>query len=137
MLGLSSKTLYAVAALYELQMQGGDKPCKIKTIASGANIPQNFLEQILLTLKKSGILTSVKGAHGGYKLHRSLEDITLKEIIEILEDGYFQLESKTDDAVLELFWTDIQKQSLAHFDIPLSKLQDYRDRVSQTLDFSI
>lgn len=137
MLGLSNKTHYAVAALYELDFKGDDKPHKIKDIANAANIPQNFLEQILLSLKKSSILVSVKGAHGGYKLNRSLQDITLAQVIEILEDGYFQTGCKTDNPVLELFWEDVQKKSYAHFDIPLSTLKTYRDTLSQTLDFSI
>ena len=137
MLGLSTKTLYAIAALNELDLQGGDKAIKIKEIASGANIPQNFLEQILLTLKKSGILISTKGAHGGYKLNQSLSKITLADIIDILEDGYFQTACKTENAAIKLFWEDIEKKSRIHFDIPLSELTNYRNKINQTLDFSI
>ncbi len=137
MLGLSTKTLYAVAALNELDLHGSDKAIKIKEIASGANIPQNFLEQILLALKKSGILTSTKGAHGGYKLNQPLSKITLSDIIDILEDGYFQTACKTENAALKLFWEDIEKKSRTHFNIPLSEFANYRNKVNQTWDFSI
>ena len=137
MLGLSNKTFYAIAALYELDLKGSEKATKIKEIASSANIPQNFLEQILLSLKKSGILSSTKGAHGGYKLERSLDDISLSNIIEILEDSYFQSTCKTDNEALKLFWSDIQTKSLESYNIPLSKLKTYRNKINHTLDFSI
>lgn len=137
MLGLSTKTFYAVAALYALDLKRHDKATKIKEIASSANIPQNFLEQILLSLKKSGILVSIKGAHGGYKLNRSLSEITLADIIKILEDSYFQSTCKTDNSVLKLFWDDIQEKTQTNFDIPLSEFKTYRNKINQTLDFSI
>ncbi len=137
MLGLSTKTLYAVAALYELDLKKSDQATKIKEIAANANVPQNFLEQILLSLKKSGILVSIKGAHGGYKLNRPLSEITLGDIIEILEDSYFQSTCKTDNSVLKLFWDDIQEKTQTNFDIPLSEFKTYRNKINQTLDYSI
>ncbi len=137
MLGLSTKTLYAVAALYELDLKKSDQATKIKEIAANANVPQNFLEQILLSLKKSGILVSIKGAHGGYKLNRPLCEITLGDIIEILEDSYFQSTCKTDNSVLKLFWDDIQEKTQTNFDIPLSEFKTYRNKINQTLDYSI
>lgn len=137
MLGLSSKTAYAVAALFELDQKSPEQATKIKEIAAAANIPQNFLEQILLALKKAGVLTSTKGAYGGYKLSKPLTDITLAEIIGILEDGYFDESCKTDNDALKLFWNDIRKHALEAFDIPLSELRRYRNQVNQTLDYTI
>jgi len=137
LLGLSSKTFYAIAALYVLDLKGGEKATKIKDIAATANIPQNFLEQILLALKKNGILLSIKGAHGGYKLNRPLAEITVSNIIEILEDGYFQNDCKTGNSALKLFWDDIQEKSHAHFNISLSEFKTYRNKINQTLDYSI
>ncbi len=126
-----------MAALYELDLQGSDKATKIKEIASNANVPQNFLEQILLSLKKSGILISIKGAHGGYKLNRPLSEISLSDIVQILEDGYFQTTCKTDNATLKLFWEDIEEKSRENFNIPLSEFKTYRNKINQTWDFSI
>ncbi len=137
MLGLSTKTIYAVAALYELDLRGSDKAVKIKDIASAAAIPQNFLEQILLSLKKAGILQSTKGAYGGYKLNKPLNEITLVNIIDILEDGYFQKEHKTGNAALSLFWDAILTKSTLNLDISLSEFKTYRNQINQTLDFSI
>ena len=137
MLGLSTKTLYAVAALFELDTHDNHSPRKIKDIATAANIPQNFLEQILLSLKKAGILTSTKGAHGGYRLEQKLNTFTLADVIRILEDGYFESECKTDNPALKLFWEDIHKESLKTLNIPLSSLTNYRNIINQTLDYSI
>ena len=55
MIGISSKTIYAIAALQELGSIQEDEVLKIKEIAANASIPQNFLEQILLELKKQGL----------------------------------------------------------------------------------
>ena len=85
-----------------------NKVLKIKEIAANASIPQNFLEQILLELKKQGLLTSIKGAHGGYKLAKKLNDITLKDVVLILESDIFADNYQTDNQALKFFWDDIE-----------------------------
>ena len=137
MIGISSKTIYAVAALQELDAISGDEVLKIKDIAANASIPQNFLEQILLELKKQGILTSIKGAHGGYKLAKDLKDITLKDILLILESDIFSDNCKTDNAALKLFWEDLRQNVSSQFEIPLSELKNYQLKANQTLNYSI
>ena len=137
MIGISSKTIYAVAALQELGSIPDNEVLKIKEIAANASIPQNFLEQILLELKKQGILTSIKGAHGGYKLAKDLKDITLKDVLLILESDIFSDNCKTDNAALKLFWEDLKKNVSALFEIPLSELKNYQLKANQTLNYSI
>ncbi len=110
---------------------------KIKEIAARASIPQNFLEQILLELKKQGILISVKGAHGGYKLAKKLKDVTLKDVIMILETDALSDICRTDNPTLKLFWEDMRAGVLNVFDIPLSELKNYEETANQTLNFSI
>lgn len=137
MIGISSKTVYAVAALQELGSVEGDKLLKIKEIAANASIPQNFLEQILLELKKQGLLTSIKGTHGGYKLAKDLNDITLKDIVVILESDSFSDVCKTENAALKLFWEDLKQNVKSVFDIPLSELKNYQLKANETLNYSI
>jgi len=137
MIGISSKTIYAVAALQELGSIQDDSVLKIKEIAANANIPQNFLEQILLELKKQGLLNSTKGAHGGYKLAKSLKDITLKDVVIILESDIFSDICKTDNAGLKLFWEDLKENVSSVFEIPLSELSNYQLKATQTLNYSI
>jgi len=137
MTGISTKTIYAVAALHELGTVRGEGLLKIKEIASRASIPQNFLEQILLELRKQGFLTSIKGAHGGYRLAKDLKDISLKDIIMVLETDALSDVCRTDNAALKLFWNDIRDGVSKVFDIPLSELKQYQQRSDQTLNYSI
>jgi len=137
MVGISSKTIYAIAALQELGSVDEKKVLKIKDIAASANIPQNFLEQILLELKKQGLLVSIKGAHGGYKLARSLKNITLKDVVVVLEADIFSDIYQADNPALELFWKDLKDNVIKVFDIPLSELKNYELKASQTLNYSI
>lgn len=137
MIGISSKTIYAVAALQELGSLPDKEVLKIKEIAANASIPQNFLEQILLELKKQGLLLSIKGAHGGYKLAKDLHDITLKDVVIILESDIFSDIVQTDDPALTLFWNDLKQNVSAVFEIPLSELKNYQLKATQTLNYSI
>ncbi|UPT78377.1 Rrf2 family transcriptional regulator [Sulfurovum sp. XGS-02] len=137
MIGISSKTIYAIAALQELGSIPDDKVLKIKEIAANAAIPQNFLEQILLELKKQGLLTSIKGAHGGYKLAKSLKDITLKDVVLILESDIFADNYQTESQALKLFWDDIKQKVSSVFEIPLSELKNYQLKANQILNYSI
>ena len=137
MIGISSKTIYAIAALEELGRSSDREVLKIKEIAATANIPQNFLEQILLELKKQGLLSSIKGAHGGYKLAKDLKDITLKDVVLILESDIFSDNSQTDNPGLKLFWDDLRSNVSQIFEIPLSELKNYQLKANQTLNYSI
>ena len=137
MVGISSKTIYAIAALQVLGSVEENAVLKIKDIAASANIPQNFLEQILLELKKQGLLLSVKGAHGGYKLARSLKDITLKDVVIVLESDIFSDIYQTDNPALKLFWEDLKINVTKAFEIPLSELKNYELKATQTLNYSI
>ena len=137
MTGISTKTIYAVAALHELGSIPEDEVIKIKEIAARASVPQNFLEQILLELRKQGILTSIKGARGGYKLAKKLKDVTLKDVIMILEADTLSEICKTDNPTLKLFWEDMRAGVLNVFDMPLSELKNYEETANQTLNYSI
>ena len=137
MIGISSKTIYAIAALEELGKSSDRKILKIKEIAANANIPQNFLEQILLELKKQGLLSSIKGAHGGYKLAKDLKDITLKDVVLILESDIFTDTHPTENPGLKLFWEDLITNVSKVFEIPLSELKNYQLTANKTLNYSI
>ena len=137
MTGVSTKTVYAVAALYQLGSVSQDKLLRIKDIAGLSSVPQNFLEQILLTLRKNSILESVKGANGGYRLAKPLKDIYLKNLMEILENDAFVNPCKTGNETLKLFWDERSEDMIKAFDIPLSKLYDYEQKINSRLDYII
>lgn len=84
---ISKKGEYALKALIELAINydKGVTVTLINDIAEQDNMPQRYLEQILLTLKNAGILISKRGVGGGYALSRSPEEVSLGEIIRIVE----------------------------------------------------
>ena len=82
---LSVKSEYALLALGFLSNNYGKGLVKIENIANKFDIPQKYLEQILLTLRKAGYLQSKRGASGGYSLSKSPENIVLADIIRLLD----------------------------------------------------
>lgn len=82
---LSKKTKYGLKALAYLALQTDKKPIQISEIAEKENISQKFLESILLSLRKSGFLGSKKGKGGGYYLLRTPEEISMTDVMRILE----------------------------------------------------
>ena len=85
-MNLSSKTQYACLAMLELaQHHGVGEPVQVRRIAERHGIPSPFLVQIFQELKRAGLITSVRGASGGYLLARSPEELTLAELLDVVE----------------------------------------------------
>ena len=86
---ISAKTEYAAIAALELaRCRGTADPVRLRSISEGQGVPEKFLVQILLQLKAAGLVTSTRGAAGGYRLARPPEDITLADIRGAIEgDG--------------------------------------------------
>ncbi|MBL7472778.1 RrF2 family transcriptional regulator [Robertkochia sediminum] len=82
---LSKKTKYGLKALSNIARKQSDSPVLISDIAEEENISRKFLEIILLQLKNSGFLGSKKGKGGGYYLLKKPEDITVADLIRVLE----------------------------------------------------
>ena len=78
---LTARTEYAALAAVELVRQAADGgPVGLRAICEAQTVPARFLVQILLELKRAGIVASVRGAAGGYRLARPAESITLQDI---------------------------------------------------------
>ena len=84
-LNFSKKSKYALRALIELTGRYGQSLLQRHEIARRQRIPTEFLEQILLALKHAGLLASRRGVSGGYSLIKSPEDITLGQVIRVLD----------------------------------------------------
>jgi Rrf2 family protein len=82
---LSKKSEYGLRALLELTLVHGKTTLQRHQIATRQHIPVEFLEQILLTLKRAGLLSSRRGMKGGYTLIKPPEEITLGQVIRILD----------------------------------------------------
>jgi Rrf2 family protein len=82
---LSKKSEYGLRALLELTLAHGTATLQRQDIAARQHIPIEFLEQILLALKRAGLLSSRRGAKGGYTLIKQPKDISLGHVIRILD----------------------------------------------------
>jgi Rrf2 family protein len=82
---LSKKTRYAIVALTRLAREYGNGPMQIREISEIEKIPRSFLENILLDLKKIGILGSILGKSGGYYMLKKPEDVTLADVVRHFE----------------------------------------------------
>ncbi len=82
---LSTKGEYASRAMLELALNYPGELLHIRDISSAQDIPERFLEQILLMLKRAGYLRSKKGPNGGYYLAKSPAQITVAEVIRVMD----------------------------------------------------
>jgi Rrf2 family cysteine metabolism transcriptional repressor len=98
-ISVTSKSRYAVVALAELANSGAG-PVPIGQVAERRRIPVQFLEQLFATLRRAGILTSHRGAKGGYTLARPAAEITVLEVVQAL-DGVVGEEGKEAGGIWE------------------------------------
>ena len=96
---LSTKGRYGLKAMFELSLNHSKGPVSIKNIAAKQNIPEQYLEQIFSKLKKANLIKSVRGAQGGYLLSRKASEITVYDILTVLEGPV-----SIDSCVTKLVW---------------------------------
>lgn len=97
-LELSSKSEYCLSALIELaDLYASGQPLQIRQIAKRQNIPERYLEQLLLLLKRGGLVRSQRGMNGGYLLARDPKEISLLEIIRCIEGNDVPRHQETCD----------------------------------------
>ncbi|QOG11790.1 RrF2 family transcriptional regulator [Arcobacter sp. FWKO B] len=126
MAGISTKGVYGVIATYYIYSHQCSSAVKSVEIAAKMELPQNYLEQILLILKNANILKSIRGAKGGYVLAREAKDITVLEIIEALDGSICDFDTGNNrDCKLLSFWDEARKGIKEQFNIPISKLDEY------------
>src|SRR3954466_1946729 len=85
MLSITTKSPYAVRALAELARMSGGDPVPIGELARRRDIPVQFLEQLFAVLRRAGLLRSQRGVKGGYAFARPPADITVLEVVELLD----------------------------------------------------
>jgi Rrf2 family transcriptional regulator, cysteine metabolism repressor len=85
MLSITTKSPYAVRALTELARVGGPGPVPIGELARRRDVPVQFLEQLFAVLRRAGILRSQRGVKGGYAFARDPGEVTVLEVVELLD----------------------------------------------------
>jgi Rrf2 family cysteine metabolism transcriptional repressor len=107
MLTISSRGVYGLTAVVELGRRHGLGTVQIRDIAEAHNMPQHYLEQILVTLKKARLVKSHRGAQGGYSLARSPAQIRVLEVLESVEGELEVVPVRKRDGVLAFFWSSL------------------------------
>ena len=82
---LSTKGRYGLRALIDLALYSENETVSIASISARQNISESYLEQLIAKLRKAGLVTSVRGAGGGYKLAKPASEISVGDILRALE----------------------------------------------------
>ena len=111
---VSTRGDYAARALLSLALHGSDEPTSVKEIAERTNLPQPYLEQILLAAKGAGLVRSKRGVGGGYVLARPADEITLAEILAAVDGPLTTLVTEHDHCeghcVLQEVWVGVSEE---------------------------
>jgi Rrf2 family transcriptional regulator, cysteine metabolism repressor len=84
-ISITSKSPYAVLALAELARSGGSEPVPIGELARKREVPVQFLEQLFAVLRRAGVISSQRGVKGGYRFAREPQQVSVLEIVELLD----------------------------------------------------
>ena len=114
---LSTKGRYGLRALVDLAANEAGEAVSLAQTAKRQKLSLNYLEQVFGMLRRAGIVVGVKGSNGGFRLARSMDDITVKEILEALE-GKFSIADGTGEdgqdpvqnALRDLLWDEIDRK---------------------------
>lgn len=114
---LSTKGRYGLRALVDLAAHETGEAVSLAQIAQRQRLSLNYLEQVFGILRRAGIVIGVKGANGGFRLARDMDDITVKEVLEALE-GKLSIAEETDgnvqdpirNALRDLLWDEIDRK---------------------------
>ena len=113
---VSTKGIYAIEALTDLAIHSTDQVESIKNIAERRNLSEKYLEQIVSALRRAHLITSTRGANGGYRLAKSPSEITVYEVLEATERNLVPIEClhKTSDCGINcekcatrMLWSDM------------------------------
>ncbi len=134
---ISSKGMYGLAAMHELLQHEKEQPMQIREISANADIPQNYLEQLLSKLRHAGLVKSVRGSRGGYLLSCDPKDILIKDILIALEDDIKITDTKSNSPVLNLFFDETKSKISQIFNLSLCDLEDYQKKYNEYLHYNI
>lgn len=94
---LTTRSRYGLKACAYLASKDTGEPISLTTMAQDLNLSENYLEQLLRTLRQNGVIKSVRGAQGGYMLAKPAEEITVGELLTILEGSALVTECALED----------------------------------------
>lgn len=89
---ISTRGRYGLRALIDLASHKDEKCISVSSIARRQGISEHYLEQLMALLNKAGFVKSVRGLYGGYKLNKPAQQITLAEVLRVLEGSMYPVE---------------------------------------------
>lgn len=125
---LTTRGHYSVKALLDLSLQPRYGPASVKAIASRQDLPAAYLEKLLIEMRRAGLVQSIRGSMGGYKLARSPAQISLGQILEAVGETIEPLprhtpQGQAEDWVTFTLWQRLhQKLKEALYNITLADL---------------
>ena len=130
---ISCKVEYGIRALLDLALHGNGGPSLSRDTAQRQGIPETYLNQLLIQLRRGGLIASVRGPRGGHMLAQPAESITVLHILEALEgplvvvpEGLPESMSVETDAILSSLWDELRTTMEAH--LSAVTLQDLTER---------
>lgn len=134
----TEKVKYAIASLFELaKIYDQDSVMQKKEISKNQNIPESFLEQLLLILKRHNLVESIRGAKGGYKLKRPPSEISIFNIVSALEGSFSVIGEFDNSEVLNDYWQNVEQDFIKLLDEKLGSFVDKENKLKKHLFFSI
>lgn len=139
---LSTKGRYGVRAMFDLALHYGEGAIALKSVAQREHISEKYLEHLFASLKKAGLIHSVRGAQGGYRLARAPEEITLGDIIRVLEGPVAPTEcvidgkgsekcDRTSECVMRVIWCRVRDDINAILDgVTLAQVVEEQRKMS-------
>ncbi len=117
---LSTRGRYGVRLMFDLALNGGNGPVSLKDIAARQEISEKYLSNLIPPLRSSGLINSVRGSQGGYVLGRDPREITLKDILLVLEGPMHLVEcagqpevcSRSTDCLVRDVWSEVGTKML-------------------------
>lgn len=116
---VSRRATYGIMAAIDLAMNGKDTPVQARAIARRQAIPIRFLEQVLHSMKKAGLVESLRGAQGGYMLLKKPAALSVAEVLEALDGPVFHRalqngsnpdrQATTQELVLGHVWKQVEQ----------------------------
>ena len=108
---ITARVDYAILGIFELALNCRGERIQAKEIADRQSIPLRFLEQILIQLKKAGLVQSIRGASGGYVLAKDPVQISLKDVVEAVEGEVSLLDPRLNpNSTVLRVWREIEEE---------------------------
>jgi len=137
MFTISAKGAYGLYAMMELTKTHRGDSVQIKDIADAQDIPQHYLEQLLVTLRKAGFVKSFRGTNGGYALAKAPAEITVLEILTALEGPIEVLREQVPRGGLDFYWEKLEKSFAEPLGQTLEQIVANRDSRREIFNYMI